>query len=46
MGKGEVSTGFWWRGLREMGHVEDLNIDGRIILKHISKKWDEGHGLD
>jgi hypothetical protein len=26
--------------------LEDLRVDGRIILKWISEKWDGGHGLD
>jgi hypothetical protein len=46
MGRGEVHTEFWWRNLKEIDHLEDLDVDGRIILKHIFKKWDEGHGLD
>ena len=31
--RGEVRTGFWWEGLREGGHFEDTDVDGRIILK-------------
>jgi hypothetical protein len=41
-GKGEVYTGFWWRKLGERGHLKDLGVDGRIILKWIFKKWDGG----
>jgi hypothetical protein len=40
--RGEVHTGFWWRNLRERDHLEDRGIDGRIILKWISRKWDGG----
>jgi hypothetical protein len=36
---GEVHTGFLWRDLREREHLEDLGVDGRIILKGILKKW-------
>ena len=36
----EVHTRFWWRDLRERDHLEDLGLDGRIILKCILKKWD------
>jgi hypothetical protein len=32
--------------VRERGNVEDLRVDGRIILKRIFKKPDEGRGLD
>jgi hypothetical protein len=32
-GRGEVHTGFWWRNLREIDHLEELGVDGRIRLK-------------
>jgi hypothetical protein len=42
-GAGEVHTGFWWgEDLKEKDHFENLGVDGRIILKWILKKWDEG----
>ena len=38
---GEVRTGFfWWENLKEREHLEDIGIDGRIILKCLFKKWD------
>jgi len=38
----KVHTGFWWGDLREKDHLEDLGIGGRVILKWIFKKWDDG----
>jgi hypothetical protein len=38
MGRGEVNTGFWWKTPRERDHLEDLGVDGRIILKWTFKK--------
>ena len=37
-----MHTGFWWRNLREGDHLEDSGIDGRIILRQNSWKWDGG----
>jgi len=31
---------FWWGNLKEIYHLEDPGIDGRIILRWIFKKWD------
>jgi len=35
-----VHAGFWWGNLRERDHLEDPDIDGRIVLKWIFRKWD------
>jgi len=37
---GEVHTWFWWGDLRERDHLGDPDVDGRIILRWIFKKWD------
>jgi len=36
---------FGWER-KERDHLEDISVDGRIILRWIFKKWDGGHGLD
>ena len=36
-----LRTGFWWGRMRVRYHLEDLVIEGRIILKCISMKWNE-----
>jgi hypothetical protein len=33
MGVGEVPTEFWWRYVGKSDHLENVGIDGRIILK-------------
>jgi hypothetical protein len=40
MGERKVNAGFWWGDLREGDHLGDPDVDGRIILKWIFKKWD------
>ena len=42
---GEVRTGLWWGDLTEKYHLENLSVDGRIVLKWILKKWGGG-GVD
>jgi hypothetical protein len=38
---GEVHTGFWWGDLRERDHLQDLDVDGRGILKWIKWDWED-----
>jgi hypothetical protein len=38
--------GFDGEKLRETDHLKDLGLEGRIILKWISKQWDVFSGLD
>jgi hypothetical protein len=46
MEESEVRTGCCWGNVRKGNHLGDPGVGGRIILKWISKQWDEGHGLD
>jgi hypothetical protein len=32
-----MQTQFWWGNLKKRDHIEDLGIDGRMILKFILK---------
>jgi hypothetical protein len=42
MNEGEVHIGFCWGNRRERNDLEDLGMDGRIILNSKSRKsvWD------
>ena len=42
MERGEEYRGLWWGNLREEDHLEDPDVDGRIILRWIFRKWDGG----
>jgi hypothetical protein len=39
-----MHTQFWWGKVRERDHLEDISVDGRMILKWIFKKRDGGRG--
>jgi len=39
MGRVEVYTGFWWGNLKERERLGDPDVDGRLILKWIFRKW-------
>jgi hypothetical protein len=41
-GRREVCTGLWLGNQGERDHWGDPDVDGRIILGWIFKKWDEG----
>jgi hypothetical protein len=37
-----VYTGLWWGNLRVRDHLEDPEVNGRIIFRGIFRKWDVG----
>ena len=41
LGGREMHTRFWWGDLSERDHLEDVGVDGRLMLNWIVKKWDE-----
>jgi hypothetical protein len=38
MAERKAYAGFWWGKLRERDHLEDTDVDGRIILRWIFRK--------
>jgi hypothetical protein len=38
-GRGEVYTEFWWGNLRERDHWGDPDVDVRIRVRCILRKW-------
>ena len=46
MGRGEVCTGFWLANPRERDHWGAPDVDGRIILRWIFRRWEGVVGLD
>jgi hypothetical protein len=42
MGRREVFIGFWWGNLRERDQWGDPDVDGKIMLGWIFRKWDVG----
>jgi hypothetical protein len=41
-GREEAHVGIWRENLRERDHLEDLRVDGRIILECVFQKGNEG----
>jgi hypothetical protein len=37
----EVCTGLWWGDPNEIHHLENLGINGSLIIKLMFKQWDE-----
>ena len=42
MGKGVAHTWLWWGNRKVRDHLEDLGVDGRIMLRWIVRKWGVG----
>jgi len=47
-GRGEVHVGFCWEDLRERDHLEDLGLDGKVMLEWTSKQsfWEDEDCID
>jgi hypothetical protein len=42
MGERKGAYRFWWGDVMKEHHLEDLRLDGSVILIYICKKWDGG----
>jgi hypothetical protein len=42
MGRGEAYTRFWWENLRELDHLENPDVDERIIFRWVFRNWNVG----
>jgi len=40
--RGEAYTGLWWGNLKERVHLRDPDVDVRIILRWVLRKWNVG----
>jgi hypothetical protein len=45
-GRNEMHTWFWWVNLKERDNLQDLGVDGSIILKLVTNTYYGGSGLD
>jgi hypothetical protein len=39
VGRRDINTGFWWVYLKERDYLEELGLNGTLILQQIFKKW-------
>jgi hypothetical protein len=40
MGRGEAYSGFWWGNMKKRDYLGDPDVDERIILRWMLRKWD------
>ena len=38
-GRGEMHKRFWWGNMRAREHLENVGVDGTMILRWMLKKW-------
>ena len=42
IGRGKLHIRFWFENMRDIFHLDDLGVDGKMILNLIFKKWAGG----